>query len=106
MATDADSLILAQLREIRATLAGHSVRFDRIGEHFAQLDERFDQIEKRFDDLNDLVGHVQGLAVAGQLKARDLETRHTTGEMWQRRLDERVDQIERRLREIEERSEG
>jgi chromosome segregation ATPase len=105
MASDADSLVLAQLREIRATLAGHSVRFDRMEERFAQIDERFDQIDKHFDDFHDLVRLVQGLAMASQVKARELEARHNTAEAWQQRLDERFDQIERRLREVEDRSE-
>ena len=67
MANDADNLVLTQLREIRATLAGHSARFDRIDERFAEMDERFDQISERFDqiekrleDVHDLVDHGQG----------------------------------------------
>jgi hypothetical protein len=66
MASDADFVVLTQLREIRATLAGHSARFDRIEERFAQIDERFDQIDKRFDDLHDLVKDAQRPAMANQ----------------------------------------
>jgi hypothetical protein len=72
MASDADSVVLAQLREIRATLAGHSARFDRMEARFAQIDEHFDQIDKRFDDLHDLVKDAQRLAMANQTDAPEL----------------------------------
>jgi N-dimethylarginine dimethylaminohydrolase len=73
MADAPDTLLLAQLRELRATLAGYSVRFDRIDEHFSHLDKRFE----------------------------DLEARHDLAESWQRRVDERFDEIERRLTQVE-----
>jgi hypothetical protein len=72
MANDADTIVLTQLREIRATLAGHLARFDRIEERFTQIDERFDQIDKRFDDLHDLVKDAQRLAMANQTDAPEL----------------------------------
>jgi hypothetical protein len=73
MADAPDTLLLAQLRELRATLAGHSVRFDRIDDSFSHLDRRFE----------------------------DLEARHDLAEAWQRRMDERFAGIEARLAKIE-----
>ncbi|HWE18813.1 MAG TPA: hypothetical protein VG758_16770 [Hyphomicrobiaceae bacterium] len=73
MADAPDALLLAQLREIRATLAGHSARFDRIDDRFSHLDKRFE----------------------------DLEARHDLSEAWQRRMDERFAGIEARLAKIE-----
>jgi hypothetical protein len=77
MADTPDTLVLAQLREIRATLAGHSARFDRIDERFSHLDKRFE----------------------------DLEARHDLAESWQQRMDARLDGIERRLTQAEQKTE-
>jgi hypothetical protein len=80
MANAPDNLILVHLREIRAALAEHSARFDRIDEpfahmearmdqrfaqiderfiqmdlRFAQMDKRFDRMDRRFDELRDVV---------------------------------------------------
>ena len=101
MANESDSLVLAQLREIRATLAGHSARFDRIDERFVQIDRRFDQLDKRFDDFHALVNHTLGLSTTNYLRLREFDQRHELGEGHQRRMDERMDEIERRLSWVE-----
>jgi hypothetical protein len=62
MANEPDNLVLVQLREIRATLAQHSTRFDQIDERFAQIDRRFSDVDKRFDEMRMLFGHSVGLS--------------------------------------------
>jgi hypothetical protein len=49
MADELDKLVLAQLREIHATLADHTARFD-------QFDERFDQLERRLAKVEEGTG--------------------------------------------------
>ena len=97
MADELDKLVLAQLREIHATLAEHTAHFD-------QIDKRFDRIDKRLDDFHFLVNHALGLATKTQLKLRELEARHDATEAWQRRFHERLDQMERRVRKVEEKT--
>jgi acyl carrier protein phosphodiesterase len=53
MANEPDSLVLVHLREIRATLAEHSARFDRIDDRFARIDDRFAQIDERFVQVDE-----------------------------------------------------
>jgi|SRR5688500_8118910 chromosome segregation ATPase len=119
MANEPDNLILLHLRELRATLADHTARFDRIDERFAQMDarinerfiqmdlrlahidKRFDRLEQRFDSLRDLVSHTFVLSSANSLKIPELEQRYEFSEGEQRRIDGRVDDIEHRLSDVE-----
>jgi predicted nuclease with TOPRIM domain len=129
MANETDNLILVHLRDIRATLAEHTARFDRIDERlaqidvrfgqiderfgqmderFAQIDERFDQMDKRFDrmehrfdDLRNVVNHTFALSSANSLKVQEFDRRHQFSEGEQQRISGRVDELEHRLSEVE-----
>jgi predicted nuclease with TOPRIM domain len=115
MANEPDNLILVHLREIRATLAEHSARFDRIDERFAQIDERFiqmdlrfaqmdkrfDRMEQRFDDLQEVVSHTFVLSSANSLKVQELDRRYQLNEGEQQRISGRVDELDYRLSEVE-----
>jgi hypothetical protein len=95
MANEADNLVLVQLREIRATLAGHSERFDRI-------DQRLDKMDRRFEDFHALTSHTLNLNTANHLRMREFEQRHEFSEGEQRRMTERMDDFERRLFRVED----
>jgi predicted nuclease with TOPRIM domain len=126
MANEPDNLILVHLREIRATLAEHSARFDRIDERFAQvearmderfaqiderfiqmdlrfaqMDKRFDRMEQRFDDLREVVSHTFVLSSANSLKVQELDRRYQLNEGEQQRISGRVDELDHRLSEVE-----
>jgi archaellum component FlaC len=122
MANEPDHLILVHLREIRATLAEHSARFDRIDERFAQIDDRFariderfiqmdlrfaqmdkrfDRMEQRFDDLREVVSHTFVLSSANSLKVQELDRRYQLNEGEQQRISGRVDELDHRLSEVE-----
>ena len=114
MANEPDNLILVHLREIRATLAEHSARFDRIDERFAQvearmderfaqMDKRFDRMEQRFDDLHEVVGHTFVLSSANSLKVQEFDRRYQLNEGEQQRISGRVDELDHRLSEVEKR---
>jgi chromosome segregation ATPase len=124
MANEPDNLILLHLREIRATLADHSARFDRIDERFARIDERFaqiderfiqmdlrfaqmdkrfDRMERRFDDLHEVVSHTLVLSSANSLKVQELDRRYQLNEGEQQRISGRVDELDYRLSEVEKR---
>ena len=124
MANEPDNLILVHLREIRATLAEHSARFDRIDERFAQIDDRFariderfiqmdlrfaqmdkrfDRMEQRFDDLHEVVGHTFVLSSANSLKVQEFDRRYQLNEGEQQRISGRVDELDHRLSEVEKR---
>jgi hypothetical protein len=98
MANEIDNLVLLQLREIRATLAGHSARFD-------QIDKRFDQLDRRFEDVHALTNHTLMLSTANDLRMRELDRRYEFSEGEQRRVADRMDDLERRLSEVERRLE-
>jgi ABC-type transporter Mla subunit MlaD len=86
MANEPDNLVLVHLREIRATLAEHSSRFDRIDEHFAQIDDRFARIDDRFTQIDDRFA--QMAAYLGERFAR---------------VDERFIQMDKRFAEMDKR---
>jgi hypothetical protein len=94
MANEPDNLVLVHLREIRATLADHSARFDR-------MDGRFDQLDKRFEDFHELTSHALRLSTSNDLRMRDLDRRYEFSEGEQRRMADRMDEFERRLSDLE-----
>jgi archaellum component FlaC len=126
MTNEPDNLILVHLREIRATLAQHSARFDRIDDRFAQIDERFDRVderfaqidlrfthmdkrfdrlERRFDDLHAVVSHTFALSTTTLAKSHELDLiRQFSGE--QQRIKERVDGLEQRVAKVEKKLES
>jgi hypothetical protein len=95
MANESENLVLVQLREIRATLAEHSARFDRIDERFAQMD-------RRFDEMRLLLGHTIGVATTAYVRSQEIDRRYELSEGEQRSLRDRVDQLERRVAKVEE----
>ena len=95
MANGPDNLVLAQLREIRATQAEHSARF-------AQIDKRFDDVDKRFDEMRLLLGHTIGLSTTAYLRSQEFDRRYEFSEGEQRSLSERVGELERRLAKVED----
>jgi chromosome segregation ATPase len=129
MANDPDNLVLVHLREIRATLAEHSARFNRIDGRLAQIDDRFariddrfaqiddrfaqiedrmekrfDQLERRFDDLHAVASHTFVLSTANSLKVREFDQRHQFSEGEQQRISGRIDELEHRVYRIEQKT--
>jgi hypothetical protein len=102
MANEPDNLVLIQLREIRATLAEHSSRFDRLDERFAQIDKRFTDVDGRFDEMRLLLGHTIGLSTTAYLRSQEFHQRHEQGGGETRRLRERVDELDRRVTKMEQ----
>jgi len=88
MANGPDNLVLAQLREIRATQAEHSARFA--------------QIDKRFDEMRLLLGHTIGLSTTAYLRSQEFDRRYEFSEGEQRSLSERVGELERRVAKVED----
>jgi predicted nuclease with TOPRIM domain len=131
MANEPDNLVLIHLRELRATLAEHSARFDRIDDRFAQLaaymserfaqvdqrfaqmdqrfaqmDQRFAQMDQRFDGLRDLLAHTFALSTTNHLKSRQHDQLQQFNEGEHQRLTGRVDELERRLVKVEKKLES
>ena len=94
MANEPDNLVLVHLREIRATLAEHSARFDL-------MDRRFDQLGKRFEDFHEITSHALRLSTSNDLRMRNLDRRYEFSEGEQRRTTDRMDEFERRLWDLE-----
>jgi predicted nuclease with TOPRIM domain len=88
MANEPDNLILLHLREIRATLAEHSARFDRIDERFTQIDLRFAQIDERFTQMD--------------LRFAQIDERFTQMDLRFAQIDERFDRMEQRFDDLHE----
>jgi hypothetical protein len=84
-----DNPVLTQLREIRATLAGHTARFDRL--------------ERDFNKLQHLVSRALALGTTGEPETGEPEETQEQGETHHKSLDERVSSIEQRVAKIEER---
>jgi hypothetical protein len=92
MNQEPDNPVLIQLREIRATLAGHTARFDRL--------------ERGLNELRHFVDHALGLSTIAEPGTRELDARHEQGEVHRKGMDERVSSIEQRVAKIEERLDG
>jgi archaellum component FlaC len=113
---DQNSAVLNQLRELRATLAGHTARLERVEEHV-------DRIDGQLRDIHLLIARALERDAAGRLGAGNPEDarseesatpqrsvdRRQQGRPQDRpvdRLEERVTDVERRLAMVEERLEG
>jgi hypothetical protein len=94
MANEPDNFALIQLREIRASQAEHSTRFD-------QIDKRLDQMDKRFEDFHALTSHTLNLSTTNYLRMREFDQRYEMSEGEQQRIRERMDEFERRLAKVE-----
>jgi chromosome segregation ATPase len=90
MANEPDSLVLVHLREIRATLAEHSARFDRIDDRFARIDDRFARIDDRFAQIDERFVQVDERFV--QMEAR-MDRRFA-------QMDKRFDRLEQRFDDL------
>jgi archaellum component FlaC len=93
MATEPDSLVLVHLREIRATLAQHSARFDRIDERFAQVDERFNRVDERFAQIDLRFARVDERFAQMGLRFTHMDKRFAD-------MDERFDRLEGRFDDL------
>jgi archaellum component FlaC len=113
---DQTSVVLNQLRELRATLAGHTARFDRV-------EERVDRIDEQLRDIHLLVARALAPGAANRLGLRnsadespegsstcqggfDGRPEDRSGNSPEDRLEDRVSDIERRLARVEERLDG
>jgi hypothetical protein len=110
------SAVLSQLRVLRATLAGHTARFDQVEAHF-------DRIDEQLRDIHLVVARAleQGAVYRLSLRHSDDDSpyRSATGKRDLHRhqedrpgntredsLEDRVSDIERRLARVEERLQG
>jgi hypothetical protein len=91
MDKEPDNAVLTQLREVRATLAGHTARFDRL--------------ERDFNELRRLVKRALVLSTTTELATREPDENHEQGEAHPS-MEERVSSIEQRVAKIEERLGG
>jgi hypothetical protein len=87
-----DNPVLIQLREMRATLAGHTARFDRL--------------ERDFKELRHLVNRALVPGTTAELGTGKPDEDHGQGEAHHKSLDERVSSIEQRVANIEDRLDG
>ena len=87
-----DNPVLTQLREIRATLAGHTARFDRL--------------ERDFRELRNLVNRARVLDTTAAPGTGEPTEDRGQGEADHKSMDERVSSIEQRVAKIEERLDG
>jgi hypothetical protein len=92
MTQEPETPVLGQLREIRATLAGHTVRFDRI--------------EKDLNELRHLVKQALTPGAAAAPGTRQADDGREQSEAYRKSMDERVSSIEQRVAKIEERLDG
>jgi hypothetical protein len=97
MANEADDLVLVHLRAIRATLAEHSARFDRIDDRFADMaaymSERFAQVDGRFTQVDGRFAQVD--ARFSQVDERFAQMDRRFGQVDQRfaQMDTRFDDL-------------
>jgi uncharacterized protein YdcH (DUF465 family) len=92
MSQDPDNPALTQLREIRATLAGHTARFDRL--------------ERDFNELRHLVHRALVLGTTAEVGTKAPDESHGEAHhesMHHKSIDERITSIEQRVAKIEER---
>ena len=87
-----DNPVLTQLREIRATLAGHTARFDRL--------------ERDFRELRNRVNRALPLGTTAELGTGHPSEDREQGEAHHKSMDERVSSIEQRVAKIEQRLDG
>lgn len=87
-----DNPVLTQLREIRATLAGHTARFDRL--------------ERDFREQRNLVNRACVLDTTAALGTGEPTEDRGQGQADHKSMDERVSSIEQRVAKIEERLDG
>jgi hypothetical protein len=92
MNQEPDNPVLTQLREIRATLAGHTARFDRL--------------ERDFNVLRHFVNRALVPGTTAVLGTAEPDEDHRQGGAHHKSLDERVSSIEQRVAKIEDRLDG
>lgn len=113
------SAVINQLRELRATLAGHTARLDRVEEHVVRIDGQLHDIHLLIARALDQ-GAARDQGAAGRLSLSNpgdgessegiaVGQRRADGRKEDRaedRLEERVSDIERRLARVEDRLDG
>jgi hypothetical protein len=107
------SAVAHQLRELRAALAGHTARFDRVEEHVARIDHQLRDIHLLIARaLDQGAASRVGLLTPGGAEnseessvcERRVDSRQE--ERPEDRLEQRVSGIERRLARVEDRLDG
>ncbi len=106
MANEPDNLILVHLREIRATLAEHSARFDRIDERFTQMDQRFVQIDERFHQMDLRFAQIDERFAQMDLRFAQIDERFAQMDLRFAQIDERFVQVDLRFDRMEQRFDG
>jgi hypothetical protein len=53
MAGELEDATVLMLRQIQATLADHTLRFDQIERRFDQVERRFEQVDGRFEQIDE-----------------------------------------------------
>jgi hypothetical protein len=81
MAKQPENLVLRILKDIQATLAEHSKRFDKI-------DQRFEGVDRRLDEIHE--GMITSLGLAGHAHVR-----HDT-------IQKEIDNLKKRIKRLEE----
>jgi predicted nuclease with TOPRIM domain len=103
MANEPDNLILLHLGEIRATLAEHSARFDRIDERFIQMDLRFAQIDERFIQMDLRFAQIDERFTQMDLRFAQIDERFTQMDLRFSQIDERFTQMDLRFAQMDKR---
>lgn len=97
MTDETANLVLIQLREIRAKLAEHDARFDK-------LEKRFDKADKHAEEMRGYVAHALGLCSVNHLKSENIDDRLDTEIKERIRLAEQLAGLDKRVARIEERA--
>jgi hypothetical protein len=95
MANETDNLILAQLREIRATLTDHGKRFDAI-------DRRFDGIDKTLETLKFQMTYTYGAAGLAGVNSIGAESKADAALKRLDANDNDLADVKRRLKALED----
>ncbi len=83
MPDEPDNLILQLLRDIRAKLGDHDVRFDRV-------DKRLAAVEQRIDEVHETMYQVAGFAMHANVRHDTVTERLKTPEGRVGRLEEKA----------------
>ena len=94
MTEETENLVLVHLREIRAKLESHDVRF-------SGLEARLDKMDKGFETLRFQLTHTFGLAGMANTQALRADERADDAITLQKRTAERLSDVESRVRVLE-----
>lgn len=91
MAQEPDNLVLQMLREIRATLAEHSGRFDAMDAKFAEHSQALAEIREELRQVNHNCVYALGFSTLNQRDGEAMKDRVTELETRVRRLEEHAE---------------